>query len=54
MFIIHRKRLFAGVVRDVQHQAERKLENMYIIEQQMELTKKLRAQEEKELQSQQK
>lgn len=38
-----------GVIRDVERQEQRKFENRYILEQQMELTTKLREAEQKEL-----
>ncbi|XP_031629357.1 uncharacterized protein LOC116344763 [Contarinia nasturtii] len=47
-----RYKLHAGIIRDVQQQEQRKFENMYILEQQQELTKKLREREEKEWNSQ--
>lgn len=40
-----REKLHAGIARDVQRQEERRFENMYVLEQQRELTKKLRERE---------
>lgn len=45
--IHYRDKLHAGIARDVQHQEERKFENLYILEQQRELTEKLRENERK-------
>lgn len=47
-----RNKLHAGIMRDVERQEQRKFENLYVLEQQRELTKKLREREQKELDSQ--
>lgn len=47
-----RQKLHAGIMRDVERQEQKKLENLYILEQQQELTKKLRAREQRELEAQ--
>jgi protein PET117 len=45
-----RERLHDGVIRDVQRQQRRKTENMYLLQQQIELTKQLKRSEEEQLQ----
>ena len=42
----YRNKLHSGVYRDIARQEERRFENMYILEQQRELTKKLRESEQ--------
>lgn len=44
---IDREKLHEGVIRDVERQQRRKIENIYTLQQQAELTKQLRAQQEK-------
>lgn len=44
---VFRDKLHAGIAKDVQRQEERRFENMYVLEQQRELTKKLREQEQR-------
>lgn len=39
---LDREKLHEGVIRDVERQQMRKIENMYILEKQAELTKRLR------------
>lgn len=54
-FCVHancRVKLHAGIMRDVERQEQKKLENRYILEQQQELTKKLRAREQRDLEAQ--
>ncbi|XP_055298220.1 protein PET117 homolog, mitochondrial [Sitodiplosis mosellana] len=47
-----RIKLHAGIIRDVQRQEQRKFENLYVLEQQQELTKKLKEREQKDLETQ--
>lgn len=47
-----RNRLHAGIFRDIERQQEKRFENLYILEQQRELTKKLREREQNEMESQ--
>lgn len=49
-----RTKLHAGIIRDVKQQEQRKFENMYILEQQQELTKQLKQREQIESQKLQK
>ena len=44
-----RDRLHDGVIRDVQRQQRRKTENMYLLQQQIELTKQLKKSEDEQL-----
>lgn len=44
-------KLHAGIFRDVERQEQRKFENLYILEQQQELTKKLREREQNDAQT---
>jgi len=44
-----RDRLHDGVIRDVQRQQRRKMENMYLLQQQIELTKQLKKSEDERL-----
>lgn len=41
-FITNREKLHEGVLKDVERQQRRKIENMYVLQQQAELTKQLR------------
>jgi hypothetical protein len=45
-----RDRLHDGVIRDVERQQRRKTENLYLLQQQIELTKQLRKSEDEQLQ----
>jgi hypothetical protein len=44
-----RDRLHDGVIRDVQRQQRRKTENMYLLQQQIELTKQMKRSEDEQL-----
>lgn len=44
----YRIKQHAGIFRDLQRQEQRKFENLYILEQQQELTKKLQEREQNE------
>jgi hypothetical protein len=46
---LFRKRLHDGVIRDIQRQQRRKTENLYLLQQQIELTKQLRKSEDAQL-----
>lgn len=46
---LDRDRLHDGVIRDVQRQQRRKMENMYLLQQQIELTKQLKKSEDERL-----
>lgn len=48
LFNYCRNKLHTGVYRDIAQQEQRKFENMYILEQQRELTKKLRESEQQQ------
>lgn len=45
VYFRNRDKLMDGVVKDMQRQEQRRFENMYVLEQQMELTKKLQSQQ---------
>lgn len=51
LLLKYRNRLYAGVARDVQRQQQRKIENTYVLQQQIELTKHLKNLEQKELEA---
>ncbi|XP_033608893.1 uncharacterized protein LOC117282614 [Cryptotermes secundus] len=46
-----RDRLHDGVIRDVERQQRRKTENIYLLQQQLELTRQLRKSEDEQLQN---
>ena len=43
-----RKRLHDGVIRDVERQQRRKIENLYVLQEQIDLTKRLKKQMKEE------
>lgn len=48
---LYRERLYSGIAKDVQRQQQHKIENTFILQQQLQLAKKLKAEEENELQT---
>ncbi|PNF26523.1 hypothetical protein B7P43_G13966 [Cryptotermes secundus] len=48
---LDRDRLHDGVIRDVERQQRRKTENIYLLQQQLELTRQLRKSEDEQLQN---
>jgi hypothetical protein len=50
ILFLFRDRLHDGVIRDVESQQRRKTQNLYLLQQQIDLTKQLRKSEDEQLQ----